>query len=86
MTALTLYRIDPSRNMRRFYALDVQPDLFGGVLLMKQWGRIGTKGRITAERFETADLAALALSEQRRCKERRGYTPPDFLGFPGVLW
>jgi predicted DNA-binding WGR domain protein len=32
--------------MRRFYLLDVQPDLFGGVLLVKQWGRIGTQGRI----------------------------------------
>ena len=35
MTALHLRRIDPSRNMRRFYRLDVQPDLFGGVLLVK---------------------------------------------------
>jgi DNA invertase Pin-like site-specific DNA recombinase len=25
--------------MHRFYRLDVQPDLFGGVLLMKEWGR-----------------------------------------------
>jgi hypothetical protein len=25
MTAVTLYRIDPVRNMRRFYSLDVQP-------------------------------------------------------------
>ena len=30
MTALHLRRIDPSRNMRRFYRLDMQPDLFGG--------------------------------------------------------
>jgi predicted DNA-binding WGR domain protein len=45
MNAVTLYRIDPARNMRRFYALDVQPDLFGCVLLMKQCGRIGTAGK-----------------------------------------
>jgi predicted DNA-binding WGR domain protein len=62
MTAITLRRIDPARNMRRFYALDVQPELFGGFLLMKRWGRIGTFGRITAERFETANLAAGALA------------------------
>ena len=24
-----LYRVDPSRNMRRYYRLDVQSDLFG---------------------------------------------------------
>jgi predicted DNA-binding WGR domain protein len=35
--------------MRRFYWLDVQPDLFGGVLLMKEWGRIGPRGRMVAE-------------------------------------
>jgi len=40
-----LRRIDPARNMSRFYRLDVQPDLFGGVLLMKEWGRIGAQGR-----------------------------------------
>ena len=29
MSALTLHRIDPEHNMKRFYRLDVQPDLFG---------------------------------------------------------
>jgi hypothetical protein len=29
MTAVTLYRIDPARDMCWFYALDVLPDLFG---------------------------------------------------------
>jgi hypothetical protein len=37
MIALHLRRIDPARNMHRFYPLDVQPDLFGGVLLVKEW-------------------------------------------------
>ena len=46
MNAVHLRRIDPARNMSRFYRLDVQPDLFGGVLLMKEWGRIGARGRI----------------------------------------
>jgi predicted DNA-binding WGR domain protein len=34
MNAVELRRIDPAKNMRRFYRLDVQPDLFGGVLLL----------------------------------------------------
>ena len=41
--------IDPARNMHRFYRLDVQPDLFGGVLLVKEWGRIGAQARMVAE-------------------------------------
>jgi predicted DNA-binding WGR domain protein len=49
LTAVHLRRVDPPRNMRRFYRLDMQPDLFDGVLLMKEWGRIGTRARIMAE-------------------------------------
>ncbi len=33
-----LRRIDPARNMQRFYRLDVQPDLFGGALLVEGMG------------------------------------------------
>jgi hypothetical protein len=29
MSAIILHRTDPATNMRRFYRLDVQPDLFG---------------------------------------------------------
>jgi predicted DNA-binding WGR domain protein len=39
--ALELRRIDAARNMRRFCRLDMQPDLFGGVLLVKEWERVG---------------------------------------------
>jgi predicted DNA-binding WGR domain protein len=56
MSAVELRRIDEARNMRRFYRLDMQPDLFGGVLLVKQWGRIGAGGRMVAERFDSATL------------------------------
>ena len=73
MTALQLRRIDPSRNMRCFYRLDMQPDLFGGVLLMKEWGRIGARGRIMAERYDSEALAADALQRQAARKRRRGY-------------
>ena len=72
---IELRRIDPAKNMRRFYRLDMQPDLFGGIFLMKQWGRMGTRGRIMAERFDDADQAAIALSRQFSRKQRRGYLP-----------
>ena len=51
MSAVHLRRIDEARNMRRFYRLDIEPDLFGGALLMKTWGRIGARGRVMAERY-----------------------------------
>jgi predicted DNA-binding WGR domain protein len=70
---ICLRHIDPAKNMHRFYRLDVQPDLFGGVLLMKEWGRIGAQGRIMAERYEDEALATAALQRQAECKRRRGY-------------
>jgi len=62
---IELRRIDASQNMRRFYRLDVQPDLFGGVLLVRQWGRIGTHGRTVAEHFEDMALALAAVAQLR---------------------
>ena len=47
---IKLRPIDPAKNMRRFYRLDTQPDFFGGVFLMKEWGRIGTPGRVRFDR------------------------------------
>jgi predicted DNA-binding WGR domain protein len=42
---LYVERIAPERNMERFYALAVQPTLFGEVSLVRAWGRIGTRGQ-----------------------------------------
>jgi predicted DNA-binding WGR domain protein len=72
MNAVHLRRIDPARNISRFYRLDVQPDLFGGVLLVKEWGRIGAQGRIVAEPYDSEALAAVALQRQAERKRRRG--------------
>ena len=73
MNAVHLRRVDPARNMHRFYRLDVQPNLFGGVLLMKEWGRIGARGRMVAESYDSEALAADALQRQAERKRRRGY-------------
>ena len=73
MNSVVLRRIDPAHNMRRFYRLDIQPDLFGGVLLTKQWGRIGARGRVVAERFDSEECAAAAMLQQAARKQRRGY-------------
>jgi predicted DNA-binding WGR domain protein len=73
MNAVHLRRVDPARNMSRFYRLYVQPDLFGGVLLMKEWGRIDAHGRMVAERYDNEALAADALQRHAERKRRRGY-------------
>ncbi|MGO4562149.1 WGR domain-containing protein [Rhizobiales bacterium 3FA27D7] len=66
-----LRRIDPSRNMRRFYTLAIQPTLFGGASVIRNWGRIGTSGQSKMETFDSDDDAAAVRLE--RTKRRRGY-------------
>lgn len=73
MSALTLTRIDPARNMQRFYRLDVQPDLFGAWCFIREWGRIGRSGQVREVPCPTLAEAQAALDRQRQRKERRGY-------------
>ncbi|EJC84150.1 hypothetical protein Rleg4DRAFT_5947 [Rhizobium leguminosarum bv. trifolii WSM2297] len=68
-----LYRVDPSRNMARFYRLSIEPTLFGGSSLVRNWGRIGTEGRLKVELFDTPGEAAIAYERMAGRKLRRGY-------------
>ncbi|MFH1554751.1 MAG: WGR domain-containing protein [Pseudomonadota bacterium] len=74
---LHLRRIDPARNMRRFYTLSLQPTLFGGTSVVRNWGRIGAGGQSMIETFDEPDAACTALSRLERSKRRRGYREPD---------
>jgi predicted DNA-binding WGR domain protein len=73
MTALTLTRSDPTKNLHRYYRLDVQPDLFGAWCFIREWGRIGRSGQVREVPYPTPAEAQAALDKQRRRKERRGY-------------
>jgi len=59
--------------MRRFYLLDVQPDLFGQWRFIREWGCIGQPGRVRHAPFPSEREAHAALDRQRRAKQRRGY-------------
>ena len=70
-----LHRVDPARRMWRFYCLDIWPDLFGGALLVRQWGRLGGRGRgqIKIQHFASFAEAERALVRLERTKRKRGY-------------
>lgn len=70
---IRIERVDPETNMYRFYRLRLMPDLFGGVSLLREWGRIGTQGRHRIELFADAGSAADAMLSVYRSKQRRGY-------------
>ncbi|MCO5164716.1 MAG: WGR domain-containing protein [Mesorhizobium sp.] len=68
-----LRRIDPSQNMRRFYTLAIQPTLFGGASVVRNWGRIGTNGQSMMETFDKVEEAGATMVKLERTKRRRGY-------------
>lgn len=72
-TTVDLKRIDPSLNMRRFYRMSVQPDLFGGACLVREWGRIGFRGQMLIEQHPDEGRAVNALMKLAATKNRRGY-------------
>ena len=69
----SLYRVEPSKNMNRYYTLSVQPNLFGGFSLLRNWGRIGTGGQIRVDFFDDEDAAISASDRLVESKLKRGY-------------
>jgi predicted DNA-binding WGR domain protein len=68
-----LTRTDPTRNMARFYTMALQPTLFGDWALLREWGRIGSAGRLVSSRFASEQEAALAMAGHLKAKLRKGY-------------
>ena len=72
-TPVILRRVDPERNMARFYRMQIQPTLFGGFTLVREWGRIGQAGTCRHDQHDTAEAARLDLDSLMAAKRRRGY-------------
>ena len=70
---LHVEKTDLSKNMARFYAMAIEPNLFGEACLMRRWGRIGTKGQTMSQHFETEREAVALFLDLLRQKKRRGY-------------
>ena len=70
---VTLRRIDAVKNMARFYSLEVERDLFGHVVLVRRWGRIGTAGKIRLDEHKGEGEAWAALQKLQTAKRRKGY-------------
>ena len=73
LVPVALRRVEPARNMARFYSLDVERDLFGRVVLVRRWGRIGTAGKVRLDEYEGEGAALAALHALQQRKVRRGY-------------
>jgi predicted DNA-binding WGR domain protein len=71
---LHLRREEPSQNLRRFYLMTVQRDLFGGATLIREWGRIGSPGKLRLEHHQDEGRAVDALAKIMIAKHKRGYS------------
>ncbi len=68
-----LEKRDHQKNLARFYAMAVLPNLFGEWTLRREWGRIGASGQVRLDLYQShagAGDALLALEDRKR---RRGY-------------
>jgi|RhiMethySRZTD1v2_1073278.scaffolds.fasta_scaffold1553572_2 predicted DNA-binding WGR domain protein len=70
---LVFERHDPARNMARFYVLSIEPTLFGDAALVREWGRLGTRGRRRLDLFREEAAAREALDVWLARKLQRGY-------------
>ncbi|EIM26673.1 WGR domain-containing protein [Microvirga lotononidis] len=73
--SVILRRIDPARNMNRFYSLEVERDLLGNVVLVRRWGRIGSAGKVRLDAHAGEGEALAALQALNVAKAKKGYQP-----------
>jgi predicted DNA-binding WGR domain protein len=71
---LYIERTDPSKNMARFYAMSIEPTLFGETCLTRRWGRIGADGQKQVHHFACEQDAVLLFLNLVRQKRSRGYS------------
>jgi predicted DNA-binding WGR domain protein len=72
---IVLERVDPARNIARYYVLSIEPTLFAKHTLIRRWGRIGSEGRERLQFFvgEDASQARVTLETWLARKRKRGY-------------
>jgi predicted DNA-binding WGR domain protein len=85
---IVLERIDPARNIARYYVLSIEPTLFAKHTLVRRWGRIGSEGRERLQFFggEDASQAQVTLETWLARKRKRGYAPRSEPACPALLF
>jgi len=61
------------QNVARFYALVIERDLFGRIILVRHWGRIGTRRRERTDSHDDETAAAKNLAKLAATRRRRTY-------------
>nr|WP_246717799.1 WGR domain-containing protein [Rhizobium aethiopicum] len=83
---LYIERTDATKNMARFYALAIEPTLFGTPCLTRRWGRIGTAGQAMVHHFDREEDAVRMFLDLLRMKRARGYRPNTNVRREPMVW
>lgn len=73
MRDVLMRRIDPARNLARFYAIGVEQTLFGDWAVVRRWGRSGVQGWSMEAWFSDPFPAVACAHRYEAAKRRRGY-------------
>ncbi len=68
-----LEKLDPAKNIARYYRMSVLPNLFGEWTLRREWGRIGRSGQVRMDLFRSQVEAESALETLTDAKQKRDY-------------
>lgn len=68
-----LFRIESETNTNRFNGITVQPNLFGGHSVIRNWGRIGSSGQMQIDLYDNEHKAKDERDRILKFKRRRGY-------------
>ena len=71
-SVIYLESIDPKRNRHRWYRIDAELTLFGGVV-RREWGRVGQKGRRIEHELKSYQEAVLQIKRIMQTRKKHGY-------------
>ena len=76
---LYVERTDARKNMARYYAMSIEPTLFGETSLVRRWGRIGSGGQRMVHHFAREEEAVSLFLHLVRKRRARGYKPKPYI-------
>jgi predicted DNA-binding WGR domain protein len=68
-----LIRTDATRNIDRFYVVQVMPSLFGDWTVIREWGRRGSPGTMRLSSYQRRSEAELAEQQILQRRRQHGY-------------
>ena len=71
-STIYLESIDPKRNRHRWYRIEAESTLFGGVV-RQEWGRVGQKGRRIEHELESYQETVLQIKRIMQTRKKHGY-------------